>query len=127
MILFIDTTDSQKTSLSLKGKRLFRLVWNSKNNQEETIFRNLKKLMKKAKADFKELSKIAVVTGPGPFSRTRLGVVVANALALALDIKVVGINKLGVDTARLESETGERYVFPFYDREPNITIPKKKK
>lgn len=129
MILFINTTDNEKTSLSLKGKRLFHLAWASRQNQEETILPQLGRLLKKAKAEFKDITKIVVVKGPGFFSRVRLGVVTANALAFALGIPIVGVEGSGEphNLSHYEGMKGQSMVIPYYDRQPNITKPKRKK
>jgi tRNA threonylcarbamoyladenosine biosynthesis protein TsaB len=52
--------------------------------------------MSKAGLDFDRLDRIAVTTGPGTFTGTRIGVAAARALALACGAKTVGVSSLAV-------------------------------
>jgi tRNA threonylcarbamoyladenosine biosynthesis protein TsaB len=52
--------------------------------------------MAKAGLDFDRLDRIAVTTGPGTFTGTRIGVAAARALALACGAKTVGVSSLAV-------------------------------
>lgn len=74
------------------------------------------------------LKGIVVVSGPGPFSAVRSGVLVANLLARMYHIPLYGVS---VHHARNLEELRSAflakkirpssYVAPVYDREPNIT------
>jgi hypothetical protein len=79
-----------------------------------------------------DLDSVGVVTGPGSFTASRVSTTIANTIAYAKQIPIVGIEneekkplrELFVDA--LESET-EGMVLPTYDRPPHITQPKKLK
>jgi tRNA A37 threonylcarbamoyladenosine modification protein TsaB len=93
----------------------------------------------------KKIEGVCVVAGPGSFSSVRAGVLDANMIARLLDIPLIGItvdeaHDLPVLSAQLSVVSGQRnaklkpenwplkpaqYVAPIYDKEPNITIPKK--
>jgi len=128
MILLIDTTDDDYTSAALfDGKRVKKARWKSSRNQEEIFFSNLRKFISKSRIFPEDLTRIAVVEGPGLFSRVRMGVVVANAMAFSLGIKVIGIKKDSPVTFKaLNNAAAKGIAAPFYDKEPNITKPKGK-
>lgn len=51
-------------------------------------------LMQRAGITFTDLSRVAVVVGPGSFTGVRVGVAFARGLGLSLDIPVVGVTSL---------------------------------
>lgn len=128
MTLFLDTCDSEKTSVYLvDAKKLAAHIWPSKKTQQEKLHTEISKFLKKQKVKLQDLEKVAVVVGPGHFSRVRTGVVTANTLAYALNIPVVGVKKTEEpDFKFILQSKGQKSVDVFYDREPNITQPKKK-
>lgn len=82
----------------------------------------------------KKIEGICVVAGPGSFSSVRAGVLDANMMARLLDIPLVGITVDEVHdlpvlshqlTAGILKGKAASYIAPIYDKEPNITIPKK--
>jgi tRNA threonylcarbamoyladenosine biosynthesis protein TsaB len=77
-----------------------------------------------AGAQFEDLDRIAVTTGPGSFTGVRVGIAAARGFALALDIPAVGIGSLaalafpalqqqteGTVVAALDAKRGEIYAF----------------
>lgn len=106
MILRIDTADPQIARLSLvSNSSTFRHEFASENLSEKLIF-EIRKFLKKQRIVLKDIKKIEAAAGPGPFSKVRTGVAVANALAFGLGIK-------------------HRIIKPFYGKSPNITKPGK--
>lgn len=127
MMLFLDTSDPEQTSLFLLDKSVIRAhIFPSQRNQSEKLTPAIKKFLKKYKVALNKVDSIGVVTGPGFFSRLRTGVVTANALAYALQIPVVGVKKLGtgINFSAVMKEKGRESVEVYYDRAPNITKPK---
>lgn len=122
MLLFIDTSDEEAVKLALIDKNI---VWHkfSSYNLSEDLILEIKKFFQKQKTNFEDLSKVAVVTGPGSFSKIRTAVATANALAFALKIPVLGISKdeVPVDLKKLLLMIFQKMTVPVYDREPNIT------
>jgi tRNA threonylcarbamoyladenosine biosynthesis protein TsaB len=130
MMLFLDTSDPEHTFLHLIGEKgdVRTHRWASRRNQAETLHEEIGKFLKSNRTPLGKLDKLGVVIGPGFFSRIRTGVVTANTLGYALGIPVVGVKKLGIginfgSVSRLK---GQKSVNVFYDRQPNITMPKKK-
>jgi tRNA threonylcarbamoyladenosine biosynthesis protein TsaB len=129
MILLFDTSDPEQTSFYLLQKDSLKAhVWLSHKKQAEIFHSEISKFLKKCKVGLQSLKKIAVVVGPGHFSRIRTGVVTANTLAYALKIPVIGIKKLGtgINFSALMKMKGQKSVDVYYDRQPNITKPRKK-
>jgi tRNA threonylcarbamoyl adenosine modification protein YeaZ len=126
MILFIDASQPE-AHLALIGKKTSSVRFVSQKISEN-LLTNIQKLLKKNKLNYKNLEKIAVVTGPGPFSRMRTAVVTANALAFSLNIPVIGIeaDKIPQNLSELTKLSGSKQVMPFYHKPPNITKSKKK-
>ncbi|MCR4256812.1 MAG: hypothetical protein NUW08_03850 [Candidatus Uhrbacteria bacterium] len=80
----------------------------------------------------RELSGVCVVEGPGSFSAVRGGVLDANLLARFLRVPLVAVpageaHDLEGLASRIASGdvSTSTYVAPIYDREPNITMPRK--
>jgi len=68
---------------------------------------------------------IIVCVGPGSYTGVRVGVTIANSMALSLNIPIIGY-KIGdvPDYSLLQQNTFVAPVLPYYDREPLITKPK---
>jgi tRNA threonylcarbamoyladenosine biosynthesis protein TsaB len=129
MMLFLDTSNPEQSVIYLLDKTAIRThAWESRYSQSESLHAEIGKFLKKSKVDLRALKKVGTVIGPGPFSRVRTGVVTANALGYALKIPVVGVKKLGenLNFKSIMDEKGKGSVLVYYDRQPNITIPKKK-
>jgi tRNA threonylcarbamoyladenosine biosynthesis protein TsaB len=129
MMLFLDTSDPERTSLFLIDKKIVSSkIWPSKKDQSEKLHSEIQKFLKKSKIPLQNLNKIGVVVGPGHFSRVRTGVVTANTLAYALNIPIVGVKKLGtgINFSSLIKQKGTKAVAVYYAKAPNITKAKTK-
>ncbi len=126
MILFIDTSDYEQVQLALVKKFIVWHKFGSKNLSEQLLV-EIKKFCKKQKVGLNQLKKIAVVVGPGGFSRLRTAVATANALAFGLKIPVIGLSKHQVpeNLSELASFKSQKMIQPIYDKDPNITLKKK--
>lgn len=62
--------------------------------QDARLARLCEEILDEAGFSYKDLERIAVVTGPGSFTGVRVGVAFARGLALALDIPCVGVTSL---------------------------------
>jgi tRNA threonylcarbamoyladenosine biosynthesis protein TsaB len=59
-----------------------------------TVLEDVDALLRQASARPEDVDAIAVGTGPGSFTSTRMGLAVARGLALALDVPVAGVSTL---------------------------------
>lgn len=92
----------------------------------ETYLRDVAQALSDWKIALDDLDAVAVVTGPGSFTSSRVSVMIANGIGFAKGIPVIGIPN--VERAHLASLTipttlppVDRFAVPIYDRPPHIT------
>lgn len=92
IILGLNTaTNISQIALVQNSEILAEDSWKSEQNEAETLLPNIKKLLKKAKIDWSDVGRIAVIKGPGPFTALRISIAVANSLAYGLNLPIWGI------------------------------------
>lgn len=106
MILFIDSTNNQKTIVKIGDHEFVREV---DSPRDQDVFGLLTSSFEKINLKPSDITEIVVNTGPGSFTGTRIGVSIANALGYAL--------KIPVNTQNLPVE-------PVYSSPPSISTPK---
>jgi tRNA A37 threonylcarbamoyladenosine modification protein TsaB len=94
----------------------------------ETYLRDVAQALADWATTLDDLVAVAVVTGPGSFTSSRVSVMIANGIAFSKGIPVVGIpNVERVDFASLTIPTTfppiDQFAVPIYDRPPHITSP----
>ena len=95
VLLAIDTAAPRLALAVLRdGDRVDTLVEDMATGQAERLFPALDDLLSRATVTYKDLTRIAVTTGPGSFTGLRIGLSAARGLALALDIPVLGVPSL---------------------------------
>lgn len=130
MILTLKTA-SMETELGLvdeSGKQVEHEVWQSGRQLSEELLSRIERLLKKHKLSFPDLKSIIVYEGPGSFTSLRIGLTVANTMAYAQGILIVGATgEDWVQTAltKLPNAKPGDYVMPHYGAPANITKPKK--
>lgn len=93
LILGIDTTEKNiNIALVRKDKVLFELE--TLNNRTEELINQLKTTFIQLNLKPDDLDLISIITGPGGYTGTRSGVVVAKTLAQFLNLPIIGFNKL---------------------------------
>lgn len=132
-ILFLNTCSREAVEIGLAGaENKFYEKFAPKLDLSAEFLPHLGFFLKNHKTSFGDLIKIIVVSGPGGFTSTRVGVAVANALGFALSIPVVGVKGQDFSFAasgfkKLSGLKGSvRPVSPFYSAPPTITSPKKR-
>lgn len=68
------------------------MKWRGNFDETKKLLKNIEKVLKSAGVSFKKIERIIVISGPGPFSATRIGVTVANILAFCLNAPIFGIS-----------------------------------
>jgi tRNA A37 threonylcarbamoyladenosine modification protein TsaB len=128
MLLFIDPTDIDKNTLALVTPKKVTMFNFPGERTSENLMPQVKKFLAKNNYDFSDIEKIALVAGPGSFSKVRSGVAVANALGLALNLEIIALNKNKIpgDLQTLLREKGKKLIRPIYGGKPHITKPKKR-
>ncbi len=136
MILIINTSNKDGFEIILANKKNDFLIKKVKGNfnYSEKLLVNIDKLLSKTNSNISKLKGIGVVVGPGGFSSIRVGVATANALVYALNLPIVALkssdflnNNELVEKVFLDYKKNpkKQLAMPYYDRDPNITLPKK--
>lgn len=130
MLVLAIKTDSDLTELSLfrDTDQIAVLNTESKRQLADKIHLLIKELLTKAKLQLPDLEGIIVCCGPGSFTGLRIGISVANALAMSLGIPICSSTLDQWPSAALKGiieGKNQKQVMPFYGAEPNITKPKK--
>jgi len=132
MYLIINTAQKNEMFVVVyNGRRVSQKRLKVDFNESEELLPLVDKLLKKARVNLKEVKKILVAVGPGPFTSLRVGIAVANTFAFALGIPVIGFRadqerKINDLINLAKKQKGKNLVYPDYGREPNITTPRKK-
>jgi tRNA threonylcarbamoyladenosine biosynthesis protein TsaB len=103
----------------------------NKRTMSERLLAEIDSLLRERSVKLAHVSAIGIVNRGGSFTSLRLGVAVANALAAAHDLPIVGVRQVGtleaLAKATVEGLTvhaGSARILPEYDRPPTITPPK---
>jgi tRNA A37 threonylcarbamoyladenosine modification protein TsaB len=126
MILYLNTQDPKTAEISLIGPgKTVRKNLESQFDLSERFLKALKQALNSSRVDLADLAAIAVVVGPGLFSRLRTAVVAANTLAFALGIKVIPLTgREPLNYKSLLKRPKYAQVLPRYGKAPNITGPR---
>jgi tRNA threonylcarbamoyl adenosine modification protein YeaZ len=113
LILSFDTATDVATSALVDGEE----VLGERASRAATLLEDVDALLRQAGARGSDLEGLAVGTGPGSFTSTRIGLAYARGLALALDLRVAGVSTLdalaaGADDAFpvIDARRGEVFV-----------------
>ena len=90
LVLAFDTATHVATSALVDGDE----VLGERTSTAATLLEDVDALLRRAGARQRELDALAVGTGPGSFTSTRLGLAYARGLALGLDLPVAGVSTL---------------------------------
>lgn len=102
----------------------------------ERLLGRIDELSESVEVPLKGITAIGIVTGPGPFTALRIGVAVANALAYAHRLPIVGLTSdeapslakfVATVAERVKAGKTAQAILPHYGREPSITPPKAKR
>lgn len=130
MILALKTA-SMETELALlnsDGSKIGQTEWQSGRELSEQLLSKIEALLTSHNLGFNDLTGIVAFEGPGSFTSLRIGLTVANTIAYAQAIPIVGAagqNWLKDGLNKLKSAKPGHYIMPHYGAEANITKPKK--
>ncbi|HEV2514302.1 MAG TPA: tRNA (adenosine(37)-N6)-threonylcarbamoyltransferase complex dimerization subunit type 1 TsaB [Devosia sp.] len=94
VLLAIDTAAPRLQLALLLGDRADTLVEDMAQGQAERIFPAIDELLARNGVAYKDVTRIAVTTGPGSFTGLRIGLSAARGLGLALGVPVIGVPSL---------------------------------
>lgn len=117
MFLFLNCTFPDHVRLALTAGSAETPIW--ENVPGRDVLAVAAGVLKKHRKTLRDCTGIVVVPGPGPFSRVRAGVAVANTLAFTLDIPLWALR-----SGKLCRVRGA--LAPIYGKRPNITFPRER-
>lgn len=128
MIILLDTATPVCRFLVIDGDQQYDFEWEANRELAKGLLGFIETSLSQRGKDFTNITGIGVLRGPGSFTGLRIGITVANSLADALSVAVVG--EMGdawqsEAAARLQNGDNDRIVMPFYGGEANITAPRK--
>jgi tRNA threonylcarbamoyladenosine biosynthesis protein TsaB len=98
MELSIDTsTRYASVALSRQGELVTQSAWRSERNHSVEFVPALRHLLERATVEVEDLRAIYVANGPGGFSALRVGISVAQTLAMAKGIPLVAVGTLEIE------------------------------
>lgn len=130
MIILMLRTDKPEAEIGVFSdhETLGYEMWEAHRELSATIHAKIQSLLGSVGKDWKDVEGVVFYLGPGSFTGLRIGAAVANTVASALGIPIVGTN--GADwkeagVQQLRQGVDRTIVIPFYGRDPHITAPRK--
>lgn len=130
MIILTMRTDKPDAELGLydDDTQLTYMTWPAHRQLAETIHTKLNDLLSGQAMSLKSIGGIVVFQGPGSFTGLRIGLTVANALAVGLEVPIVAMQDpdwIEQGIRRLTSSETDVQALPFYGADVHITPQKK--
>lgn len=128
MILTVRTDTAEAEIGIFEGlKKIETIKWQAGRELSTQLLSQIAKLLTSLDKSWQDVSGIVVFRGPGSFTGLRIGVVVANTIAYAQDIAIVGTEgktwtEQGI--AALMREKNDGQVIPEYGFPANVTKPR---
>jgi tRNA threonylcarbamoyl adenosine modification protein YeaZ len=138
-VLAIDTAHAAVSVcvMDLQGNIRARESQPMSRGHSEALLPAVERVLEAASVDFPDLTRVAVVTGPGSFTGIRIGISAARAIGLACGIPVVGISSLPafaapligaeagvVIAAAIDAKHGQVYVQGFSSKGHSLLPPR---
>ena len=116
MLLAVDTALGACSVALLEGDHVRAHIFERmERGHAERLAPMVDEAMKAAKADFADITRLAVTTGPGTFTGQRVGLAFMRGLRLALQIPLVGVTTLEAMAAAAMAETGRPCAAAIHD------------
>ena len=128
MIILIDTSMPICYLTMVDGDMYIAREWQADRDLAHGLLRWLNDQLKGEDRSLHDITAIGVYQGPGSFTGLRIGLTVMNTPADGLGIPIVaayGDDWQRVALSALGSGGNDRIVLPLYDRDANITTPRK--
>lgn len=128
LALRTDKPEAELHLLDADGKAIAQHTWLAHRELAATLVSTIQMFLSERDSNTEELTGLIVFSGAGSFTGLRIGATVANALAYANNVPIAageGDDWITDGLSKLKTAKTGDYVVPTYDREPNITQPKK--
>jgi len=128
MIILVDTSTPLARLLVVQGNEHTPYEWQADRELAHGMLAWLRDSLAQQGGQFTDIEGIGVFRGPGSFTGLRIGLTVLNTLSDSLGVPIVGAVGDDWQRAALERLSGgenDAIVLPLYDRDANITKPRK--
>ena len=128
MIMLIDTSAPVCRLTFIDGEISRHYEWQADRQLAKGLLGWIDEKRLENHKTWNDITGIGAYRGPGSFTSLRIGLTVVNTLADSLTIPIVGVMGESWQSdalERLKSGENDRIVLPFYDRDANITAPRK--
>src|SRR5262249_21387113 len=130
MLILTIRTDNPEAEIGLYDgeTKLAYEKWQAHRELSITIHKKIDEILTSHNKNLSDLNGIVCFKGPGSFTGLRIGLTVANTLAYALQIPIVGTmgENWQLDGIKmLATGKNEKLVMPEYGADPHITVQKK--
>ena len=128
MILLLDTSTSLCRLTIVDGEQRYDHQWQADRQLAHGLLSYIIEQMHAHDFSWKDLTGIGVMQGPGSFTGLRIGLTVANTIADAEQLPIVGAtadNWQDEVTMRLRAGENDKIVLPSYGSDATITKPRK--
>ena len=128
-ILLLNTSTSFCELVLSDGNEMVDGSWEAGRTLARDLLSRIDQLLASQEKTLDELTGIGIVKGPGSFTGLRIGITVANTLAEAKHIAIVGVadstSWRELAKNRLQAGENDRIVLPEYGSTAHITMPRK--
>jgi len=128
MIILLDTSNPVCKLTIVNGDKTNDYEWESGRELAKGLLGYLHEKLQHEGCDWSDIEAIGVYEGPGSFTGLRIGLTVANTIADAQSIPIVGAtgdNWKSDVLGKIHDGQNEKIVLPLYGAEANITKPRK--
>lgn len=128
MIILLDTATPTARLTIVDGEVRTEYEWEANRELARGLLGWLRDMISQSGKTFADLEGIGVFEGPGSFTGLRIGMTVCNTLAESLQIPIVATTGDDWQQAvldRLRAGENDEIALPLYDRDANITKPRK--
>ncbi|MDB5183619.1 MAG: hypothetical protein JWO07_300 [Candidatus Saccharibacteria bacterium] len=128
MILLLDSSTPLCRLTVVDGEQRHDYEWQADRQLAKGLLGWLNDRLGEQGKTWQDITGIGVMQGPGSFTGLRIGLTVMNTLADSLRIPIVGTqgeNWRDDAISELLSGHNQQIVLPYYDRDANITTPRK--
>ncbi len=128
MIMMLDTSGAVCKLTFCDGDWRFNDAWQADRGLAKGLLGYISSKLSDNAKTWDDISAIGIFEGPGSFTGLRIGITVANTIADANSIPIVGGQ--GDDwqsevISKLNAGVNEKMILPFYGGPAHITAPKK--
>lgn len=128
MIILLDTSTPVAYMTVIKGTDRASYEWKAERELAKGLLGWIENTLDSSGKTLLTIQGIGVFQGPGSFTGLRIGMTVANTLASSLSVPIVAATgERWQDDCWVALQNGkdDKIVLPLYDRDANITKPRK--